>query len=153
MLIEQIEVLPRLFGRVFIPSVVHAELTHREAPAAVRGWAEMPATWLTILTAPLNADTASRKLDDGERAAIALADSLRANLVLMDDRAGVAAARAQGFAVTGTLGVLDLAAARGWIDLAAAFARLRATSFRYRPELLEALLAEHRQDRVRTPAR
>ncbi len=51
-----------------------------------------------------------------------------------------------GFAVTGTLGLLDAAAARGWIDLADAFARLRTTSFRYRPELLDVLLAEHRRD-------
>jgi predicted nucleic acid-binding protein len=48
--------------------------------------------------------------------------------------------------VTGTLGVLDLAARGGLVDLAAAFARLRAaTSFRYRPEIMDALLAQHRE--------
>jgi predicted nucleic acid-binding protein len=42
----------------------------------------------------------------------------------MDDRVGVAVARRQGFTLTGTLGVLDLAAHRGLINFADAFARL-----------------------------
>ena len=65
------------------------------------------------------------------------------NLLLMDDRDGVAAARRRGFAVTGTLGLLDLAARKGLVDLAAAFTRLKATSFYYRQGLLDALLAQH----------
>jgi len=39
--------------------------------------------------------------------------------------------------------VLDLAARRGPIDLAAAFERLKTTTFYYRQGLLEALLARH----------
>jgi predicted nucleic acid-binding protein len=46
--------------------------------------------------------------------------------------------------VIGTLGVLDLAALRGLIDIEDAFARLRATNFRYRPEIMDALVAQHR---------
>jgi predicted nucleic acid-binding protein len=64
----------------------------------------------------------------------------------MDDRAGVAIAQRHGLAVTGTLGVLDLAAGRGLIDLASSFERLKATNFRYPPELLDALLAQHRSE-------
>jgi len=63
----------------------------------------------------------------------------------MDDRPGVAIAKRQGFTVTGTLGVLDLAARRGLVDLADAFAWLRATSFRYPPEMMDALLARYRK--------
>jgi predicted nucleic acid-binding protein len=77
---------------------------------------------------------------------LVLARTLNAELVLMDDRAGVAVARQQGFTVTGMLGVLDLAARNGLIDLAAAFDRLRATSFRYRPQIMDALLARRRND-------
>ncbi|MGB8843807.1 MAG: DUF3368 domain-containing protein [Aliidongia sp.] len=90
-------------------------------------------------------DPMLRALDDGEAAATALAHHVRADVILMDDRAGVAIARQQGFAVTGTLGVLDRAARDRLIDLAAAFDRLKATSFRYRPEMLDALLEEHRK--------
>ena len=74
---------------------------------------------------------------------IALALTVKADLVLMDDRDGVDVARRRGLAVTGTLGVLDLAARRGLIDLAAAFERLKATTFYYRQRLLDALLARH----------
>jgi hypothetical protein len=41
--------------------------------------------------------------------------------------------------------VLDLAARQRLIDLAAAFERLKATSFYYRQGLLDALLAQHRK--------
>lgn len=51
----------------------------------------------------------------------------------------------EGFAVTGTLGILDLAARRGMIELGPAFSLLKATNFRYRPELLDRLLLEHRK--------
>jgi len=47
-------------------------------------------------------------------------------------------------AVTGTLGLLDLAARRGLIDLGASFERLKITSFHYRQGLLDALLSKHR---------
>ena len=78
----------------------------------------------------------------GERAAIALALSLRAELILMDDRAGVVAAAASGLGVIGTIGILDRAARHGLIDLADVVSRLKATTFRYRPQLLDALLDE-----------
>ena len=64
----------------------------------------------------------------------------------MDDRDGVAFARSQGLAVTGTLGVLDLAARRGLIDLVDAFTRLKATTFHYRQGLLDALLARREDE-------
>jgi predicted nucleic acid-binding protein len=81
-------------------------------------------------------------LDEGELAAIALASAISADLILMDDREAVAFARAKGFAVTGTLGVLDLAARRGLINLTQAFTRIKTTTFHYRQGLLDALLAQ-----------
>jgi predicted nucleic acid-binding protein len=45
--------------------------------------------------------------------------------------------------VIGTLGVLVRAARRDLIDLGEAFTRLKATNFRYRPEILDALLTQH----------
>jgi predicted nucleic acid-binding protein len=52
----------------------------------------------------------------------------------------VIVARSKGLAVTGTLGVLSLAARRGLVDLADSFARLKRTNFRYRQEIMDALL-------------
>lgn len=83
-------------------------------------------------------------LDDGERAAIALAELIHADLVLMDERKGVRVSLQKGFEVTGTLGILDLAARRGLIDLAECFERLKATNFRYRPAMLDDILARFR---------
>ena len=64
-------------------------------------------------------------------------------MLLIDDRAGIEATRARGVQATGTLGVLVHAAHSDAVDLGAAFARLRATNFPNRPELLDALFAQH----------
>lgn len=144
-LIGQIEVLPQLFGAVAVPAIVAGELRHAHAPNAVRAWADNPPPWLAVHDTP--AETASpRRLDPGERAAIALAHALGAGLLLIDDRAGASAARGEGFRVTGTIGVLVDAARQGLIQLDAAFATLRATNFHYSPALIDALLAEHRRN-------
>ena len=125
-----IELLPKLFERVLVPQVVRDELANAEAPQAVRDWIARAPSWLDLRPAHPGADdVAVAKLDEGERAAIAVALAVKAELVLMDDREGVGIARGRGLAVTGTLGVLDLAARRGLIDLAAAFERLKATTF------------------------
>ena len=145
-LIDEIGLLPALFEKVFAPAAVPAELLNRDAPPAVRSWAMHPPAWLEVRSVSLVIDDpAWRALDAGEREALALARALAADLVLMDDRAGVAVARGQGFAVTGTLGVLDLAARRGLVELAGAIERLKNTTFRYRPEILDALLAQQRK--------
>ena len=143
-LIGQIEILPAPFEKVFALQIVQNELRHDEAPDSVRHWIAEPPLWLEI--APDRNDGGApdlRRLDDGERAAILLAIRMRADLLLMDDRDGVILARRRGFAVTGTLGILDLAAGRGLIRLGDAIARLKKTSFRCRPDVLAALLARH----------
>jgi len=61
---------------------------------------------------------------------------------LIDERAGTEIARAEGFAVTGTLGVLDEAARRQLISLPETIERLMRTSFRYPKAVVERLLAE-----------
>jgi len=144
-LIGDIELLPMLFERVLAPQAVRDELADPEAPAAVRSWIAQAPAWLEVRPSPdiRRDDLANPKLDEGELAAIALALAVKADLVLMDDQDGVTVARRQGLIVTGTLGVLDLAARRGLIDLAAAFERLKATTFYYRQGLLDNLLAQH----------
>ena len=140
-LIGHIELLPRLFERVVLPSAVQSELSTRAAPGTVRDWISMPPGWLEIAEAP--AVSASIGVHRGEAAAISLALSLHAELLLMDDRRAVRAARSQGLRVTGTLGVLDLAAERGLIDFAQAIHELERTTFRRPVELLNALRAKH----------
>jgi predicted nucleic acid-binding protein len=63
----------------------------------------------------------------------------------MDERKGVKAAERQGLRVTGTLGVLDLGAERGFLDFSQAIYALGRTTFRRPEKLLNALLIKHEQ--------
>lgn len=141
-LIGHVYVLPRLFGAVSVPATVGDELRHPNAPDAVRAWVASPPPWFVVHPDPVQPAPTLRRLDPGEHAAIALAHALAAGLLLIDDRAGVAAARERGFRVTGTLGVLVEAASQNLLDLTSAFAALRGTNFHHAPALLDALLAE-----------
>lgn len=142
-LIAEIELLPQMFGKVLIPEIVRTELTRPRTPAAVREWLLSDPNWLEQRANPPDRVLPPSKLGKGERAAITLAKAVGAALILIDDRAGVATARAQDLEATGTLGVLALAAKRRLVDLPAVLARLKATNFRCRAELLETLLARH----------
>ncbi len=143
-LIGQVEILPALFERIFVPQTVQNELRHNEAPESVWRWIAAPPSWLEIVPAEHgNGDPELLRLDEGERAAILLATQIGADLLLIDDRDGVNVARNRGFAVTGTLGILDLAATRGLIRLNEAVEHLKNTSFRYPPDVLDALLVWH----------
>lgn len=144
-LIGAAEILCALFERVLVPQAVWDELRHPAAPSVVRTWVKHPTTWLEVRPSPsaANEDPRWHALDAGEREALTLALALKADLLLIDDRDGVAVAHRQGLVVTGALGVLDLAARQHLIDLGDAFTRLKATNFRYRPEILDAVLARH----------
>jgi predicted nucleic acid-binding protein len=149
LLVEQIELLPRLFGNVMVPGIVLDELLHSSAPRSVRKWAASPPPWIAVAAASPQPDPDLEHLDEGEKAAISLALKIRADLLLMDDRAGVRGARKKGLIVVGTIGVLDLAAARGLIDLGTVVARLRTTNFRYSPRLLDELLSRRSRQKGR----
>jgi Predicted nucleic acid-binding protein, contains PIN domain len=148
-LIGNIDLLPVLFEKVILPSAVQAELTDPDAPPSVRNWITHPPAWLDVHETPSRQfDQASVEgLDEGETAAIALAISLDADLLLMDDRKGVIVARGKGLRVTGTLGVLDLAAQRGLVNFAQAVNRLRRTTFRIPEALLDSLMKKHAQQK------
>lgn len=143
-LIGCIGLLPRLFQTVILPSAVEAELADADAPVVIRDWIANPPKWLEIRTDQAAApDPSLEALDGGEKAAIALAEALRADLLLMDDRDGVLAARKKGIHVTGTIGVLDLAAERGLVDFGAAVKELERTNFHRPDALLETLVKKH----------
>jgi predicted nucleic acid-binding protein len=146
-LIGHSHILPILFEKVVLPDTVQRELTSTKAPPSVRKWMSHPPAWLEVIDAPLNltSDASLEGIDEGERAAIQLAAFLKADLLLVDDRRGVRAALMQGLRVTGTLGVLDLAARRGLADFAQAVGQLRQTNFRVSPALLDSLLEEHKK--------
>ena len=100
--------------------------------------------WVEVSRVEAIDDPTLQPLGDGERAAITLALSMHADLILIDERRGTAVALGKGFEVTGTLGILGLAARRGLVDLADSFARLKRTNFRYRQEIMDELLSQQK---------
>jgi len=80
------------------------------------------------------------KLQSGEQSAILVAESVRADVILLDEKSAPRVAAERGMRITGMLGVLGEAAARGIVDLPAAIDRLRRSNFRCSPALLNATL-------------
>ncbi len=113
-LCDSVEALPRLFRQVVIPPMVFQELQQPRTPAPVRAWVQSLPEWVQV-QAPTTLDR-SLAVDPGELEAICLALEIKAAALLMDDRAGRTAAQRCGLAVTGTIGILEMAASRGcWI--------------------------------------
>ncbi len=84
--IGHIELLPRMFEKVAPPVAVQAELSNPLAPPAVRRWIATPPTWLEIHNTTGLPEISG--LDEGETAAIALAESLQPDMLLIDERNG-----------------------------------------------------------------
>jgi predicted nucleic acid-binding protein len=137
-LIEQIDLLPRLYGQVFVPTTVAHELQHLRAPAAVREWIAHPPAWLEIRGVDI-AEESGALLDAGELAALTLAEELHADLVLMDDRSGYEEAIRRNLRTVGTLGVLADAASQQLIDLPQILLQLQQTNFFISPQVLQSL--------------
>jgi predicted nucleic acid-binding protein len=85
------------------------------------------------------------ELDRGEREAIALAQELAADLLLVDEWDARLEAERRHLRVIGTLRVLADGADRGLTDIEESFARLRNTNFRINSVLLESLLEEYQR--------
>lgn len=139
-------VLPELYGSVAIPQSVRDELAAPGAPEAVRTWMDSPPSWLVIHQdwgGPVSPDLV--RLHQGEREAIRLASYLRADLVLLDERAARTAARERGHKVIGLLSLIDAAAVRGLVDVIMVVDVLRQTTFRATPELLKNLIERHQR--------
>jgi predicted nucleic acid-binding protein len=140
-LIGEAEVLPRLYGRVVVPEAVLRESQNPEAPATVAEWIAQPPAWLEVHESTAPSDPGLRLLGEGEREAITLAMQHRQDaLLLMDEGSGRREATRRNLRITGTLGVLNDAASRGCVDLPSAFQRLRQTTFRASPGLLQSFL-------------
>jgi predicted nucleic acid-binding protein len=123
-----IDVLAPLYQRVLMPQTVARELQHNNAPAAVRTWIAQPPAWCEVHPDP-PPDPTLAFLDPGEWAAIALAITIHADGLLIDEHNGRDEAEHRRLHVTGTLGVLGAAHQAGLLDFETAVAQLRRTNF------------------------
>jgi predicted nucleic acid-binding protein len=139
--IEHIQVLPALYEQVVIPPEVFNELLSTNRPQEVRNFFTSKPAWLK--TQMPKSQQSIPLLHAGETAAIHLAIELRADLLLIDEIRGRAAARKRNLEIAGTVGVLEIAANRGLLDLADAFKRVKQTDFWISHDLLDRRLQEH----------
>ena len=94
-LLEAVEIPHQLYERLCIPEAVINELRSSNAPLQVQTWAASLPAWVEVHAVPNEflTDTRWQSLHLGEQAALALATLLKADLVLIDERMGVSAAR------------------------------------------------------------
>ncbi len=109
--VQQIDLLTRIFGEVVIPAAVQTEL--------LRAHAILP-DWLKVQPVgnQTKVQTYLLKVDLGEAEAIALAEELQADYLLIDERKGWRLAQARDLRVVGLLGVILIAKRRGLISSA-----------------------------------
>ncbi len=137
--LERLDLLPALFGSVYIPQAVRDEIHHN--PEAIGATELSTASWLVVrpVANALAAALLQDQLDTGESEAIVLAHELHAGLLLMDERRGRRRAVQGGLTVTGTLGILVEARRRNMVGpLRPLLDRLRQLPF----HMSESLYAE-----------
>jgi hypothetical protein len=137
--------LHTLFGEVVVPRAVWTEVVEQRTAAPGLDALRI-ANWLRVVDQEL--PVLDLGLDAGETAAILLAESLQADLLLIDERLGRRVAESRGLIVRGTLGVLVQARRTGALPaLRPVLERLVADGFRISPALIrEALTAVGEMD-------
>lgn len=143
LLINQLELLPRLYQTITIPDVVQAEMQAIGAPPQLQNWIAAPPIWLEICPVPEGDYAPLQRLQVGEQAAILLAQSLQADLLIVDDLDARKIAQQLGINIVGLLGILSEAAKRNWINFPSTLNQLlQETNFRVSPQLVRDLMAQ-----------
>jgi len=149
--IEKVNILETLFGQVFIPEKVAEELQRPKTPQKVKDWMQSRPAWLKVKKADLSVFTPQKKINDGEREAFALALTLKADVILIDDKDALPEAKRLNIQTVSLFTILERAAARDLIDLPQTVDEMRKTSFRLPPE--DAIQAVLKRDQKRTKDR
>lgn len=145
--INQLELLKKLFGNVFIPGEVYQEVvirgkidSHSDAIIIERAVGK----WINIVKINDTQKLANfEELDKGEMETIILALNKKANLVLIDEACGREIARNLGLNVKGTVYVLLLAYQKKILsreEIKKSFELLIGYGFRLAPELYAKIL-------------
>ena len=128
--VNQLDLFPRLYGKVSIPEAVRVELqAGEELGISIPHVDALP--WLHVEAAPQRVAWAIvPDLGAGEAEAISLALSALPSLVILDDALGRRIARLNGLTCIGTLGILLKAKQSGALPLVAPVLRRSLSSSR-----------------------
>ena len=125
------DLLPQLFDEIVIANEVYEEvvLKGQDRPAASQ---VQSAKWIRrrAINNRLACAILQHSLDLGKSATIVLAIELAADLAILDDRLARNQAQALSIKITGTVGILLMAAEQGIVDFQPALDALLATGFR-----------------------
>ncbi len=146
-IVGQLDLLRNRYGQVLIPEAVNRELAALSHPVALERLSRaFRDDWLKVC--PLSDSALAReheqRVDLGEAEAIALAEHLRADKLIIDDRLGRELARERGVAAAGILGELLFAKAQGALSSVGAIVdRLQSDArFYIRDDLREMILRQ-----------
>lgn len=136
--------LPELFGEVFVPPAVAAELLSSASGLASVKVDGLPGIRVVAPTDPARVAELRLTLDAGESEALSLAMELHADAVLIDEQDGRAAARRLGLLVIGAIGILLRGKQRGLVGpVGALLERLRTElNFHISEELMQDALRQ-----------
>lgn len=150
--IEQEHLLGKLFEKVFVPVAVREELTDARTPEFVRRSVLALPAWFEVCTVEETPTTPFPvTLHRGEREAILLAETLQAEVLLIDEQIGRTIALNRNLPVSGTLGVLEHADKIGFVsDFPQVLQQLKASGFFITQTLEQQLLDRHRKRRHRS---
>jgi predicted nucleic acid-binding protein len=147
--IDQDHLLGQLFEKILVPAAVSQELTEARTPEKVRRRILSLPNWLEVRNVP-DAPVAEFPviLHRGEREAILLAETAKADILLIDEQVGRAIALSRNLPLSGTLGVLERADTKGFIsDFPHVLKQLKASGFFIADSLEQQLLRRHRARR------
>ena len=144
--INRLDLLEKLFGEVLIPEAVYRELTTNalfENEAIIVKASAFLKTSAVQNRKSLQLLQAASELDDGESEAIILADELKSDVLIMDERKDRKVAQKLGIKITGTVGVLLQAYSETMIssdEIKAYLDRLKNSNIRLSESLIQKAL-------------
>jgi len=137
--VDLLDLLPLLYGKVWAPRIVLEEY-QAKSPPTEPDLAQV--SWLEVVDA-VAIDPTLPLLDGGEAAALSLAQTLEARLILLDERKARRIAARIGLPVAGTLAVLLRAKQQGFITAIQPYiTHMQSQGRRFHPDLIARLLED-----------
>ena len=144
--ISRLSLLKDLWSEIIIPEAVYREVVIKgKNKPGVKTIKDSCESWIKTVPVKNKAEVRALRaiLDEGEAEVIALAQELRANLMLIDNREPRIFAQNLGFRFIGTVGIIQLAWQKGLIiDPLQEIYKLRLNSFWLSDKLIEEIKKE-----------